>query len=182
MERISSVLLRAVLAVLVVTIVIVGLYYFYTHQEVRQIESLKQNMDTLHSALLEFALATGGYYPARLDIPIKEVARSIGLNVKDPRSVTGGKDPATAADIHESKGFCLLPSDFANPFNANEIAVMTFRGTSDYPHTPGVVLYIPLEVKRNYTTAFKIIGIGPQGPIDYVIEERAILRRPPERI
>ena len=81
MERISSVLLRGVLAVLVVTVVIVGLYYFYTHQEVRQLESLKQNMDTLHSALLEFALATGGYYPARLDIPIKEVARSIGLNL-----------------------------------------------------------------------------------------------------
>jgi Tfp pilus assembly major pilin PilA len=164
MERSGPSVVEYLIVVVVAGLVAWVAIQNYTQGEIKKVEVVKQNMKILDQRLNKFAQLTNGFYPARVNTPVAAICAD---SMPDNRSIAGRLDPATGLDVRNDS-LSLLPDDFSNPYNRDEIAVMTVVDSVTEP-VPGIIYYIPFYISGNTADEYTIRAGGRKGLLKFEI-------------
>jgi hypothetical protein len=117
----------------------------------KKLAELKNNMHTLQLVVEDFSTMTMGLYPGDFSIKIKELAKE------------------SRGEYDEYTIITLLPSSMVNPYNPDELPVITEKGTPSQwlPEYIGKAVYFPVGKKGNSATGYLIKGSSEYRFIDY---------------
>ena len=130
---------------------------------------MRRNMYEVHSALKEYSTMAKGYYPANLNVTVREVLEQLGHKSGKEISLAGAKgcDPVFQGEIGSS-GLVLLREQMRNLGSSFDSPLPILATSTSDPPTqllPGLVLYVPLEVDRSVARGYKVYCVDVDGQL-----------------